>query len=142
MQFGFSPFDMKKPEVLATLNQFLTEQHLDGRKVLLIIDEAQNLSNRVLEEVRMLSGIETTKEKVLRIILAGQPELNEKLNSPELDAAHPARAPAISSHGADQGGDRRLHRPSSRSGGLAGAAHFRGGHLRRHLQIHRRRARA
>src|SRR5271165_2453990 len=84
VQFGFTPFDMKKPEVLATLNQFLTEQYASGRKVLLIVDEAQNLSNRVLEEIRMLSGVETTKEKVLRIILAGQPELNEKLNSPEL----------------------------------------------------------
>jgi general secretion pathway protein A len=84
VQFGFSPFNMKKPEVLSTLNQFLMEQYSNGRKVLLIIDEAQNLSNRVLEEVRMLSGVETTKEKVLRIILAGQPELNDKLNSPEL----------------------------------------------------------
>jgi general secretion pathway protein A len=84
VQFGFSPFNMKKPEVLSTLNQFLIEQHSNGRKVLLIIDEAQNLSHRVLEEVRMLSGVETTKEKVLRIILAGQPELNEKLNSQEL----------------------------------------------------------
>jgi general secretion pathway protein A len=84
VQFGFTPFNMKKPEVLATLNQFLVEQHVAGRKVLLIVDEAQNLTHRVLEEVRMLSGIETTKEKALRIILAGQPELNEKLNSPEL----------------------------------------------------------
>lgn len=55
-----------------------------GRKVLLIVDEAQNLSMRVLEEIRLLSGVETTKEKVLRIILAGQPELNEKLDAPEL----------------------------------------------------------
>jgi len=84
VQFGFSPFAMKKPEVLTTLNQFLVEQHIAGRKVLLIVDEAQNLSPRVLEEVRMLSGIETTKDKALRIILAGQPELNDKLNSPEL----------------------------------------------------------
>jgi general secretion pathway protein A len=84
VQFGFAPFDMKKPEVIATLSQFLMEQHISGRKVLLIVDEAQNLSHRVLEEVRMLSGVETTKEKVLRIILAGQPELNEKLNSKEL----------------------------------------------------------
>ncbi len=84
VQFGFAPFNMKKPEVLSTLNQFLMEQYSNGRKVLLIIDEAQNLSNRVLEEVRMLSGVETTKEKVLRIILAGQPELSDKLNSPEL----------------------------------------------------------
>jgi hypothetical protein len=52
--------------------------------VLLIVDEAQNLSNKVLEEIRLLSGIETSKEKVLRIILAGQPELNDKLNSPSL----------------------------------------------------------
>jgi general secretion pathway protein A len=84
VQFGFSPFNMKKPEVLATLNQFLMEQHSSGRKVLLIVDEAQNLTSRVLEEVRMLSGVETTKEKALRIILAGQPELNDKLNSQEL----------------------------------------------------------
>ena len=84
VQFGFSPFRMKKAELLATLNQFLIEQYASGRKVLLIVDEAQNLSNRVLEEIRLLSGVETTKEKVLRIILAGQPEMNEKLDSPEL----------------------------------------------------------
>jgi type II secretory pathway predicted ATPase ExeA len=84
VQFGFSPFQMKKAELLATLNQFLIEQYSAGRKVLLIVDEAQNLNLRVLEEIRMLSGIETTKEKVLRIILAGQPELNEKMDAPEL----------------------------------------------------------
>src|ERR1700686_3444436 len=84
VQFGFSPFNMKKPEVLATLNQFLVEQYAAGRKVLLIVDEAQNLSLRVLEEVRLLSGVETTKDKVLRIIFCGQPELNDKLDAPEL----------------------------------------------------------
>jgi general secretion pathway protein A len=84
VQFGFEPFDMKKAELLTTLNQFLMEQYGAGRKVVLIIDEAQNLSYRVLEEVRLLSGVETAKEKVLRIILVGQPELNEALNSPEL----------------------------------------------------------
>ena len=83
-QFGFSPFKMRKAELLATLNQFLIEQYASGRKVLLIVDEAQNLTNKVLEEVRLLSGVETTKEKVLRIILAGQPELSDKLDSPEL----------------------------------------------------------
>ena len=84
VQFGFEPFRMKKAEVLSTLNNFLIEQYANNRKVLLIVDEAQNLSNKVLEEIRMLSGVETTKDKVLRIILAGQPELNDKLNSPEL----------------------------------------------------------
>ena len=85
VQFGFSPFKMRKAELISTLNNFLIEQYSAGRKVLLIVDEAQNLTMRVLEEIRMLSGVETTKEKVLRIILAGQPELNQKLDAPELE---------------------------------------------------------
>ena len=85
VQFGFSPFKMRKGELISTLNNFLIEQYAAGRKVLLIVDEAQNLSMRVLEEIRMLSGVETTKEKVLRIILAGQPELNHKLDAPALE---------------------------------------------------------
>src|SRR5215469_16249397 len=84
VQFGFAPFKMKKAELIATINTFLIEQYAAGRKVLLIVDEAQNLSMRVLEEIRLLSGVETTKEKVLRIILCGQPELSEKLDAPEL----------------------------------------------------------
>ena len=85
VQFGFSPFKMRKGELISTLNSFLIEQYAAGRKVLLIVDEAQNLSMRVLEEIRMLSGVATTKEKVLRIILAGQPELNHKLDDPGLE---------------------------------------------------------
>jgi type II secretory pathway predicted ATPase ExeA len=84
VQFGFSPFKMKKAELLATLNQYLTEQLAAQRKVLLVVDEAQNLSNRVLEEIRLLSGVETSRDRVLRIILAGQPELNHKLDAPDL----------------------------------------------------------
>ena len=83
--FGFKPFRMKKAELLATLNDFLIEQYNAGRKIMLVVDEAQNLSGRVLEEIRLLSGVETTKEKVLRIILAGQPELNQTLDAPELE---------------------------------------------------------
>ena len=96
VQFGFSPFKMRKAELISTLNSFLIEQYAAGRKVLLIVDEAQNLSMRVLEEIRMLSGVETTKEKVLRIILAGQPELNDKLDAPGARAAGAARAAALS----------------------------------------------
>src|SRR6266436_4898453 len=84
VQFGFSPFKMRKGELISTVNTFLIEQYAAGRKVLLIVDEAQNLTMRVLEEIRLLSGVETTKDKVLRIILAGQPELNDKLDAPEL----------------------------------------------------------
>jgi len=84
VQFGFQPFQMKKVELLSTLNNFLIEQYSQGRRIVLIIDEAQNLSTKVLEEVRMLSGVETTSERILRIILVGQPELNQKLDLPEL----------------------------------------------------------
>jgi len=84
VEFGIQPFHMKKVELLATLNNFLVEQYQSGRRVLLIVDEAQNLATRVLEEVRLLSGVETTQEKILRIILVGQPELNQKLDQPEL----------------------------------------------------------
>jgi len=83
-EFGFKPFNKRKVELLDMLNMYLIEQYSSGKKVVLIVDEAQNLSTRVLEEIRLLSGIETHKEKVLRIILAGQPELKETLESPKL----------------------------------------------------------
>jgi len=81
-EFGFKPFNKRKVELLDMLNMFLIEQYSNGKKVVLIVDEAQNLSTKVLEEIRLISGIETHKEKVLRIILAGQPELKDTLDSP------------------------------------------------------------
>jgi len=83
-EFGFKPFNQRKVELLDMLNMFLIEQYSSGKKVVLIVDEAQNLSKKVLEEIRLLSGIETYKEKVLRIILAGQPELKDTLDSSHL----------------------------------------------------------
>ena len=83
-EFGFKPFNKHKVELLDMLNMFLIEQYSNGKKVVLIVDEAQNLTRKVLEEIRLLSGIETHKEKVLRIILAGQPELKDTLESPSL----------------------------------------------------------
>jgi putative secretion ATPase (PEP-CTERM system associated) len=83
-EFGFKPFNKDKVELIDMLNMFLIEQYSNGKKVVLVVDEAQNLSHKVLEEVRMLSGVETHKDKVLRIILAGQPELKETLESPNL----------------------------------------------------------
>jgi type II secretory pathway predicted ATPase ExeA len=84
VEFGFKPFRKRKVELLSMIKDFMVEQYAAGKKILLIIDEAQNLSRKVLEEVRMLSGLETQKEKLLRIILAGQPELAQKLDSPRL----------------------------------------------------------
>ncbi len=83
-EFGFKPFNKRKVELLDMLNMFLIEQYSSGKKVVLIVDEAQNLTRKVLEEIRLISGIETHKEKVLRIILAGQPELRDTLDSPSM----------------------------------------------------------
>ena len=84
VEFGFRPFRKRKVELLTMLKDYMVEQYAAGKKILLVIDEAQNLSRKVLEEVRLLSGLEAQKEKLLRIILAGQPELSHKLDSPRL----------------------------------------------------------
>jgi type II secretory pathway predicted ATPase ExeA len=84
VEFGFKPFRKRKVELLSMLKDFMVEQYAAGKKILLVIDEAQNLSRKVLEEVRLLSGLELQKEKLLRIIIAGQPELSQKLDSPRL----------------------------------------------------------
>ena len=84
VEFGFKPFRKRKVELLAMLKDYLVEQYAAGKKILLVIDEAQNLSRKVLEEVRLLSGLESQKEKLIRIIIAGQPELSRKLDSPRL----------------------------------------------------------
>jgi general secretion pathway protein A len=73
-----------KISLLKDLNHFLVEQYAKGSRPVLIIDEAQNLSAETLEEVRMLSNLETSDSKLLQIILVGQPELRELLAKPEL----------------------------------------------------------
>ncbi|MGB2272061.1 MAG: ExeA family protein [Pseudomonadales bacterium] len=62
-----------------SLNQFLLESYASGRNTILIIDEAQNLADEVLEQLRLLTNLETSEKKLLQLILLGQPELNEKL---------------------------------------------------------------
>lgn len=66
------------------LNEFLIQQLSEENNIILIIDEAQNLKSSLLEQIRLLSNLETEKEKLLQIILVGQPELREKLKSPKL----------------------------------------------------------
>jgi general secretion pathway protein A len=73
-----------KTEVLFALNQLLVEQAQDGRTVVLIVDEAHNLEWEVLEEIRLLGNLENRGGKLLQIILAGQPELDRKLDAPNL----------------------------------------------------------
>jgi general secretion pathway protein A len=71
-------------DYLVSLNEFLLESYRKGDNCALIIDESQNLSAEVLESIRLLSNFETSKDKLLQILLVGQPELAVRLNSPEL----------------------------------------------------------
>jgi general secretion pathway protein A len=71
-------------QLVDTLNAFLLDAYAQGLRVVLIIDEAQNLSTESLEQVRLLTNLETPTQKLLQIILLGQPELRDKLDDPEL----------------------------------------------------------
>ena len=75
---------LRRVEMIDTLNDYLLKEAAAGRYVVVIIDEAQHLSPTVLEEVRMLSNLETARGKLIQILLVGQPELGEKLGRPEL----------------------------------------------------------
>jgi general secretion pathway protein A len=85
IDLGLDPADKSKPALLKQLGEFLVEERTSGRLVLLVIDEAQNLSLASLEEIRMLSNLETEKSKLIQIILIGQPDLRDKLGRPELE---------------------------------------------------------
>ncbi|HUB86916.1 MAG TPA: AAA family ATPase, partial [Verrucomicrobiae bacterium] len=71
-------------ETVAAIGEFLLKQTEQGKESVLIVDEAQNLTEELLEQVRLLSNIETDDRKLLQIVLMGQPELRDRLNSPRL----------------------------------------------------------
>jgi len=81
---GLDPTKKNRHQLFSSINKFLIDQLSTGGNVILIIDEAQNLSVRLLEQIRMLSNLETDTEKLLQIILVGQPELKDKLDDPKL----------------------------------------------------------
>lgn len=82
--FGLRCESTQKSHVLVRLNKWLLERYRTGSTAVLIVDEAQNLSAQLLEEIRLLTNLETATEKLLQIVLSGQPELEIKLNQPEL----------------------------------------------------------
>jgi general secretion pathway protein A len=85
LDFGLETTGKSKPALLRDLGQFLVQERTQGRRPLLVIDEAQNLSAQALEEVRLLSNLETEKSKLLQILLVGQPDLRSKIASTELE---------------------------------------------------------
>lgn len=83
-EFGIGGGCSTKADYLLALNRFLIERHEKDEPTLLIVDEAQNLSPELLEEIRLLSNLETATSKLIQIMLVGQPELGEHLARPEL----------------------------------------------------------
>lgn len=82
--FGIPGDSRAKSQVLLRLYNWLLDRYRAGETAVLIVDEAQNLSDEVLEEIRMLTNLETFTEKLLQIVLVGQPELEQKLKQPQL----------------------------------------------------------
>lgn len=74
----------EKSQVVMKLNQWLLERYREGKTTVLIVDEAQNLSDQLLEEIRLLTNLETASEKLLQIVLSGQLELEEKMMQPQV----------------------------------------------------------
>lgn len=84
LEFGLPVNGLDRLDTLAVINQFLLQQVEVGRDAVLIIDEAQDLTDELLEQVRLLSNLETDDRKLLQIVLMGQPELRDRLNNPRL----------------------------------------------------------
>lgn len=83
-EFGLDVRGLDRLDTIAKINDFLLWNVEEGKETVLIIDEAQNLTEDLLEQVRLLSNLETDNRKLLQIVLMGQPELRERLNSPNL----------------------------------------------------------
>lgn len=82
--FGIVSESKAKSQVLLRLYNWLLDRYRAGETAVLIVDEAQNLTDEVLEEIRMLTNLETFTEKLMQIVLVGQPELDQKLKQPQL----------------------------------------------------------
>jgi len=84
LEFGLPVTGLDRLTTLGVINQFLLQQVDRGRDTVLLIDEAQDLTDQLLEQVRLLSNLETDNRKLLQIVLLGQPELRDRLNNPKL----------------------------------------------------------
>ena len=83
-EFGVADDGLSNPDLIHSLNQFLLAENRAGKTPILVIDEAQNLSGEVLEQIRLLSNLETEEDKLIQVILVGQPELRNHLNDHSL----------------------------------------------------------
>jgi general secretion pathway protein A len=84
IEFGLPVSGLDRLDTIAVINEFLLQQVERGKDAVLIVDEAQDLTDELLEQVRLLSNLETDDRKLLQIVLMGQPELRDRLNNPRL----------------------------------------------------------
>lgn len=84
LEFGLPVNGLDRLDIIAVINEFLLRQVEANKEAVLIIDEAQDLTDELLEQVRLLSNLETDNRKLLQIVLMGQPELRDRLNNPKL----------------------------------------------------------
>ena len=108
--FGIPSTTRTKSGMLLQLNRWLIDRFRNGELCAIVVDDAQNLSWELLEEIRLLTNLETASEKLLQIVLSGQPELEEKLRNPMRSPASPTHFAVVQNAAADQRGDNGIHR--------------------------------
>ena len=84
-EFGFEPYSMGKSEMVVELQEFVRQQHEENRRVIIVVDEAQNFGVELLEELRLLTCLDTEHAKAINIVLVGQPQLTATLQSHDLE---------------------------------------------------------
>ena len=118
--FGIGREDLAKGSLLKRIEEFVVAQHRSGKRALLIVDEAQNLSFSALEELRMLSNIITDKSMALQSFLLGQPQFRTILANPELEQLRQRVTAAYHLGPLDEAETRSYVEHRLRSGGLEG----------------------
>ena len=129
-EFSLPATSTSKKELVDELNRFLVAQKLAGKRVVVIVDEAQNLPPATLEQLRLLSNLETETTKLLQIVLVGQPELKQLLGAPGARPVEPAHHRALAPRAARSRRDGALHRapPAHRRRARHGATSSRPAH--------------
>jgi general secretion pathway protein A len=129
IEYGLPCNGLDRLDMLAVINQFLLQQVERGQDTVLIIDEAQDLTDELLEQVRLLSNLETDNRKLLQIVLMGQPELRDRLNNPRLRQLRQRitvryHLPPLSRYEVSQYIQHRLEVAGAKSGGAKGSPYF------------------
>ena len=114
--FGITTAGKTKSDLLLEFGKFLIHRHQQKLTTVLVVDEAHHLSTEVLEEIRLLTNLETAQEKLLQILLIGQPELDEKLDLSGTAPIEAKNRPARATQTSGSGGDLRLHRAPTADG--------------------------